>query len=151
MIIRFLAFFVLWRVFRPGLLLYVVLAGSLFLTGCDIAGRMYNQVKKDVRIHMFPEDIVDESAPLASDTFICDHARTLIIYKNEGTGTAVVRYEGKSAFLERITGIEDEIYRDSRTTLRMFDEENAELAREQVPVLTNCERQLIRSNKEFVN
>lgn len=125
----------------------VLLCLALGISGCEIVDRMYMQVKKDVKTHMFPEHIADQSPPLRTDTYICDSARTLILYKNEGTGSAVVEYEGRASFLERIENAEDELYKNNQTTLRIFENGNVELAREQVPILTNCVRQVIHDKK----
>ena len=122
---------------------------TISLSGCEIVGRVYDQAKKDVETHMFPEDIKDQSPPLKTRTYICDSARTLMIYKNEGAGTAVVEFEGRASFLTRVAGAEDEIYKNSQTSLRIRDDEMAELAREQVPILTNCKRQIVQVKKEF--
>ena len=131
--------------------LFLLIFLSASLPGCEIVDRMYDQFEKDVQTHMFPENISDKPPPLATDTYICDSARTLVIYRNEGTGVAVVEYEGRASFLERVPNTEDKLFRNNQTTLRLIDNNTAEIAREQVPILTNCERQFIEVNKEFVN
>ena len=135
---------------RNILKLHIIFILCCSLTGCDIVQQMYSQAKKDVKAQMFP-NIEDQSPPLTTDTYICDSARTLLIYKNEGTGTVVVEYEGRASFLERIPDIEDEMYQNNQSTLRIRDDGVAELAREQVPFLTNCEQQMIQHKKEFIN
>lgn len=148
------------RISRQYLLRYIMLHWSAMLglaavmigiTGCEIVDKVYVKLKQDVQTHMFPEDIVDESPPLGTDTYICDNARTVIIHKNKGAGSLVVEYEGRSSFLQRVEGTEDEIYKNNQTTLRLRDDKWAELARQQVPILTNCERQYIQTTKRFVN
>lgn len=131
--------------------LFLLIFLSASLPGCEIVDRMYDQFEKDVQTHMFPENISDKPPPLATDTYICDSARTLVIYRNEGTRVAVVEYEGRASFLERVPNTEDKLFRNNQTTLRLIDNNTAEIAREQVPILTNCERQFIEVNKEFVN
>ena len=131
--------------------LFLLVFLTIYLPGCQIVDRVYDQFQKDVQTHMFPEDIADESPPLATDTYICDSARILVIYRNEGTGVAVVEYEGRASFLERVPDMEDKLFRNNQTTLRLIDSDTAEIAREQVPILTNCKQQFIQVNKEFVN
>ena len=120
-------------------------------TGCEIADKVFTQMTDDMKTHMFPDDIQDESPPLATDTYLCDSARQLMIYKNEGRGTAVIEYEGRAAFLERVKGTKDEIYKNNQTTLRIREDGMAEVAREEVTFLTNCKQQIVHHSKEFVN
>lgn len=120
-------------------------------TGCEIVDKVYTQMTEDMKTHMFPDDIQDQSPPLVTDTYLCDSARQLMLYKNEGKGTAVIEYEGRAAFLERVEGTKDEIYMNNQTTLRIREDGMAEVAREEVTFLTNCKQQIIQHSKEFVN
>ena len=125
-----------------------VIVMALFLGGCEIAGKMYTKMKEDVQLHMFPEDIRQEVPPQATDTYICNSARQLMIYKNEDEGTVVAEYEGRAEYLERVAGTKDEIYKNSRTTLRFHDDGKAEMTRQKVSVLENCKRVYVEQSED---
>lgn len=84
----------------------------------------------------------DRFNPTASNnTYFCDNARQMTISIGDRSNDALIQYEGRTISLERIDTNEGLAFTNNIFTLFYDpDERLAVLERENVPILTNCQR-----------